>query len=224
MPPQEKKAEGLKGFLPGGDLFTLTDFGGINTKSPRMSIEDNECSWLENIFPIGKGNARTMWGKGSAVYTQGGGKTIVMLFYYNIGALPYGLVVLNDGTAIQFRTDTGATTTITSTVSAFYNGGSLPGFAQYGSSGIVIVSPTTSNGYYAWDGTTLYSAGSTAPSWLSGLTSPLVYTGNTHTSITVDSMSSTTGLQVGMTVSGSGVQAGTTIASIVSATSIHPTS
>ena len=217
---QQQQAGGVPGFPPEGQFFTLTDFGSLNTKSPRMSIDDNEFAWIENFFPIGKGNLRTLPGAGAAKYTAVGGRTIVCMFYYNIGTTPYGLVILDNGTAIQFNTSTGATTTITATPSTFYNGGSLPGFAQYGSSGILIVASVTSNGYYAWDGTTLTSPGGTAPTWLSGLAAPLVYTGNTHTSITVDTMSSTVGLQVGMTVTGSGVQANTTIASIVSSTSI----
>ncbi len=45
-------------------------------------------------------------------------------------------------------------------------------------------------------------------------------TGNTHTSITIDGMGSTTNMMAGMPISGSGIQAGTTIASIVSGTSI----
>jgi hypothetical protein len=47
-----------------------------------------------------------------------------------------------------------------------------------------------------------------------------VVTGNTHTSTTIDGMSSTVGLVVGNAISGSGVPANATIASIVSSSSI----
>lgn len=45
-------------------------------------------------------------------------------------------------------------------------------------------------------------------------------TGNTHTTTTIDGIPSTANMAVGMPISGSGIQAGTTIASIVSGSSI----
>jgi len=45
-------------------------------------------------------------------------------------------------------------------------------------------------------------------------------TGNTHSNITIDGISDTTLLAVGMKVTGSGIQANTTIASIVNSTTI----
>lgn len=47
------------------------------------------------------------------------------------------------------------------------------------------------------------------------------FTGTSHTSVLIDSIASTASLAVGMPVQGSGIAAGTTIASIVSATSIN---
>lgn len=213
------EGQSVQGLPPEGQFFTLTEFDGINTKSPRMSIEDNEFSWLENFFPIGKGNLRTMAGLGASKYTAGTGRTIVCLFFYNIGSTSYGLAVLDDGTADQFTTTAGTVTHISTTPGTFYNGGALPGFAQYGSSGIVIVSSTSSNGYYAWDGT-LYSPGGAAPAWLSGLSAPIVTIGNTHTNTTIDNITSLVGVQVGMTVTGPGIQAGTTVITITSTTAI----
>ena len=211
---------GLPGWPTEGKFFEIDNFKGLNTQSPRQSIDDSECSYMENFFPIAEGNLRAMWDIGSSIYTAVG-KTIVEIFFYNIGSNNYCASFFSDGTAIQINTSSMATTTISSTGGTFYTaGGSLPQAVQWGTSGILIVSSTSSNGYYAWDGTTLYSSGSTAPSWLSGLSSAIVVTGNTHTSTTIDSMSSTTGIQVGMTISGSGITAGTTVATIVSSTSI----
>lgn len=216
--PQKDWYEGLVDSAP--QFFKVTEFGGINTKSPRMSIDDNEFSWLENYFPIGNGNLRTMWGKGTSKYTASGGRSIVMLSFFHLANTGYGIAVLDNGTAVQFNTSSGATTTVTAIVNAFYNGGNLPVIVPYGASGVLILSNTTANGYYAWDGTTLYKAGDTAPLWLSGLTAPIVLTGTTHTNTTLDGIASTATLQVGMSVSGTGIPANTTIASITSTTAI----
>lgn len=55
------------------------------------------------------------------------------------------------------------------------------------------------------------------------VTVALTFTGDTHTNTTIDNISSTSGLLVGQTVSGTGIQAGTRIASIDSATQITTT-
>lgn len=55
------------------------------------------------------------------------------------------------------------------------------------------------------------------------VTGAVTFTGDTHTNTTIDGISSTTGLLVGQTISGSGIQAGTRIASIDSATQITTT-
>lgn len=219
-PQQGGGGEGLASFPPNGELFTLTDFKGINTQSPRMSIDDQEMSWDENLFPIGKGNLRTMWGKGTSMFTAVGGRTVVMTYFFHVSSTQYGIAFLDNGTAIQFKTSDGTQTVISATPGTFYNGGNLPSVVTFGNSGVLILSSTSSNGYYAWDTVTLYSPGGTAPTWLSGLTTPIVYTGNTHTTITVDNLSGITGLQTGMSVSGSGVQPATTLATIVSTSSI----
>ena len=155
MPPQN---------LPfaGNDrkFFTLEQFGSLNTKNQRPSIKDNEFSWIENMMPIGDGNLRTMWSNGPAIYTAPGGLTIIYMYFYNIGSTTYCAVFLNDGTAVQFNTQTLATTTITSATGTFFPGSAAlnnpaPAAAQYGQSGIIIVTTASPNGYYAWDGSTL---------------------------------------------------------------------
>jgi len=40
--------------------FATPDFAGVNTQALRLAIKPNEQSWLENIQPIGPGNARTV--------------------------------------------------------------------------------------------------------------------------------------------------------------------
>lgn len=170
MPPQN---------LPfaGGDrkFFTLDKFATLNTKAARPSIGDQEFSWIENMMPIGDGNLRAMPSNGSAIYTAPGGLTIIYAYFYNIGSTNYGAFFLNDGTAVQVNTSTLAQMTISANPGQFFPGSAAlnnpaPAASQYGQSGIVIVTTASVNGYYAWDGTTLFSPGDAAPNWLTNLT------------------------------------------------------
>lgn len=207
---------GVPGVPPDFEIFAVENFKGINTKASRPAIDDQEFSWLENWFPIGDGNMRTLYDQGTSIYTASG-DTILFHYMYNIGSTQYAIVFLTSGKADQVNVNTMAVTHISAVANTFYNGGNFPDVTQFGSSGLVIISY---NGYYAWDGT-LYSPGGFAPSWLSGV-STLSPTGNTHTTTTIDSMSSTAGIVVGMGITSStgDIPAGTTVASIVSSTSI----
>lgn len=208
-----EQQKGVPGFPPDAQIFTLEKFASLNTKSARQSIEDQEFSWLENFMPIGDGNLRTLYSHGTSIYTATGGRTIIFPFFYNIGSTQYAIVFLDNGTADQVNVNTLAITHVTTTPGTFYNGGDLPDAQQYGSSGIVIVTTVSSNGYYAWDGV-LYSPTNPAPTWLSGLATPFTPTGTTHSSTTIDTISSMTGIEAGMSVTGSGIPANTVVVSV----------
>lgn len=148
----------------------LEKYGGLNTKASRNAIQDNEFAWLENMMPIGDGNLRATATNGSTLYTAAGSTTIVYYFFYNIGSTNYVAVFQSDGSAVQVNTVTASTTAIAA-AGTFYDGTSLPAAAQWGTSGIVIVSVRTgnANNYWAWDGTTLWPPGNaTSPTWLNG--------------------------------------------------------
>ena len=53
-------------------LFWLSGFEGVNLHDDRRSIGDEECSWLENFAPLGKGNARSMYDNAVSIYTASG--------------------------------------------------------------------------------------------------------------------------------------------------------
>lgn len=150
-----------------GRFFELEKFGSLNTQAARQSIEENEFSWLENMMPIGDGNLRALYSNGSSIYTTAAGTTVIYKFFYNIGSSNYVAVFQSDGSAVQLNLATLGTTTIGS-AGTFYNGTSLPAASQFGNSGLVIVGVVTGSDYWAWDGTTLYAAGSASPSWLNG--------------------------------------------------------
>ena len=206
-------APGQIGFPQGFQPLMLEGFKGINTKPRRPSIDDQECYWLENIMPIGPGNARAMYGKGATLYTAPGGKTVVYIKPYNIGSTDYMFVVLSDGTAYQITLSDGSSITISSTAGCFYvPGGDLPHISQWGASGIIIVTTAVTDGYFAWDmvgGGTLYNPGDAAPSWLSGLDTPVTKVGNSNSDTTLTAFADTIGIATGMVVSGTDIAANT---------------
>lgn len=196
-----------------GSMFKIENFGSLNTKAKRPAIGDEEFSWLENMMQIGDGNMRSLPTNSTAIYTASG-KTIVYDFPFNVGTNQYNAMFFSDGTAVQVNVNTLATTTISAVGGTFYNGGDLPCAAQWGNSGILIVSTASTNGYWAWDGVTLYSAGQAAPTWLSGLLTAVTVVGDTHSNTTVDNIASTTGILTGYNVTGSGIPAGTTVVTV----------
>lgn len=150
------------------ERFILEKFGTLNTKAKRTSIDDNEFAWLENMMPIGDGNLRALYDNGASIYTPTGGRTILLSFPYNLAAISYWAVFLDNGTAVQVRQSDGATTTISSVANTFRcTTGNTPGCAQWGSKYLLIVCDDSvrgsTNGYFIWDGTSLFGAGSLQP-------------------------------------------------------------
>jgi len=153
----------------GGDrkFFSIDKVGGLNTESPRSQIRNEQFSWLENLQPIADGNFRALYDIATAIYTTTPPRTIIYQYEFNIGIANYAFLCLDNGTAVQVNTDTNAVTTITSNTAAFYPGvmtlgTPLPQAAQFGQSGIVIVS-TAQLGFSFWNGTTLFSNGTLGP-------------------------------------------------------------
>lgn len=177
-------AQGIQ-FPPNYKLAVLQDMAGLNTKAQRPAIDDQQFSWVNNFMPIGKANLRTLWDKGTNLYTATGGKTIIQIFFYNIGSTTYVAVFLSDGSAVQVRLSDGATTTIGG-AGTFWSSGTTPHCTQWASSGILIVSQKSADSYWAWDlaaGGTLYSPGDDSPDWLNGGTPTKMPTGVAGTDI-----------------------------------------
>lgn len=168
-------------------VFAISQYKGFNSKAQRPAIDDNEFYWLQNMMPIGAGNLRTLYSNGTSIYTAAGGLTIVSTEFYNIGANNYCAIFLSDGTADQVNTATNVVTHISATPGTFYGGGtSYPDLAQYGNSGVVIVSSSVgANAYWAWDGTTLFAPGAASPTWLNGGTATTMPSGVSGSSIEI---------------------------------------
>jgi hypothetical protein len=150
-----------------GKFMAIQNFAGINNKAGRSAIKDEQFAWLENAMPIGDGNLRATPSNGAAVFTAAGALTIIYIFPFNIGTNTFVAIFLSDGSAIQMNTVTLATVTI-GAAGTFWNGGSIPACAQWGNSGILIVSKISANAYWAWDGTLWPPGNATSPAWLNG--------------------------------------------------------
>ncbi len=177
-----KAAEAL-GLPEGIKFYSPYPFGGMNTESSPPAVEDKEFTWRENFIRLGDGNMRTAWDAGTSIYTAPAGKTIIYFAFYTLGAVYYCAVFLSDGSAVQINTTSLAQTTIGT--SGFYSSGSgyIPFVRQWGSQYILICNRNTTNDYWVWDGTILYTAGTAAPNGINILSGGLNY--STNPTITV---------------------------------------
>jgi hypothetical protein len=87
---------------------------------------------------------------------------IICFYFYNLGANPYVIIFLADGSAVQVNTSTGATITVLPVGTILIPSIKNIGTTQSGSQYLIIVA-NQANGYWIWDGTLLYSAGTLAP-------------------------------------------------------------
>lgn len=128
------------------------DFGGINTQAAPQAIKRNEFSWIENIMPIGHGNAKIIPAPSDSIATVPSGLCYYMQDY-NIDGVNYMFMATDDGNAYQVLLDSPYTVT---TIGASFSNSGLQ-IAQWKNERILIVDPTL--GYYTWDGTLLQSPG-----------------------------------------------------------------
>ena len=143
--------------------WSFEDFGSLNTKVSRPAVQDNEFFWNENWMPIATGRLRTMYAEGTSLFT---GATIVYGYAYSIAGVAYWALFFNDGTAKQVRVSDGAVTVITATTNTFYNSGvstQLPACAQFQNKYLAICTNISTSGYWLWDGSNLFSAGTLSP-------------------------------------------------------------
>lgn len=165
-----------------GEVFQLAAFKGVNTRSPRSSIDDQELSWSENFLRLGDGNYRSLYDAGDPLtFTAAAGNPIIHFYFYSINIREpspgvstlrnhYVILFFANGTATQINLSTGVVTVVSSTPFTFYQTDATPGVVQiipdvvsFDANGILIIS---TNGYFAWDGTTLYKNPGYAPTWL----------------------------------------------------------
>lgn len=199
MPPKQQQGNQDQG----NQTVQLRAFKGVNRTDVRTSIEDDEFAWLENVMPVGKGNLRIVPGPGETI-TDSLLEGIYSLWGFTLSGVPVLITVNADGSMSQVNLETEAVTAVAP--AGTVTGGIDTRLTIWKDSPILIID---TNGYFSWDGTTLVE-----------LSTPVVTTGNTHTSTLIDNIPSTAFMQTGQAISGSGIPVGATIATIPSATSI----
>lgn len=155
--------------LPGADeqnqaeAFVFDRFGTLNTKASRPAIADQEFAWIENWFPIGDGNLRTLYAEGDALYDVPNPlqDQIIFVFPFNRGDDSYKAVFLDNGRGYEVAAD-GTVVQISTGANQFYNAAVstyLPHAAQWQSKFLLIVSKSDTDGYWIWNGTALFTGG-----------------------------------------------------------------
>jgi hypothetical protein len=161
--PSPPAAEQENPYYPAGPTPNVfEDFQGIDTSVPRVGVPDQKMAWCDGFMPIKKRNLRTLYGIGPALYTPGGGVTVNCFGFYNLGSTAYCLAILSNGAAIQIRMSDGVHVTILPGGTIFNPVVTNVGFTQFGTQLLVLVANQT-NGYWLWDGTSVYTAGSLGP-------------------------------------------------------------
>lgn len=158
LPAKPPQTQGLPQ-NPG--VLTFDRFETLNTKPARAGIGDQEMYWCNNLFPIGPNNLRALWDVGQSIYTTASGNPIDTFAFSNLSSTPLAVVFTQNGAIQQVNTITMAVTQIAS-------GGTITnlndhiGVSQWGSQYVLFVANQT-NGYFVWDGASLYRSGTVGP-------------------------------------------------------------
>ena len=162
QPPRAEEPQGNPFTPPLPQPQLMEKFAGINTSTTRAGVPDEQCYWIDGFMPVAPRNLRTLPGVGPQL--RGAfGATIVFFGFYNLGAVPYAVYFLSDGSVQTVNTTgTAVTTQILPPASILAPTIAGVGFSQWGQTYLLIVANQT-NGYWIWDGTLLYESGSLSP-------------------------------------------------------------
>jgi len=149
-------------FTPAFQPLVFEQFNGINTNTTRPGVKDEQMWWCDGFMPLGPMFLRTLPGIGPALFTAPAGTTLVFFDFANISTTPYMIAFISDGSIYAINTVTAVATKIANAGTITNPTRTSVGISQYGSQYVIIVS-SQANGYFLWDGTTLYQAGTLAP-------------------------------------------------------------
>jgi len=150
----------VKGLPENYHNLVFEQFETLNTKPLRPGIKDAEMAWCDGWMPLGPNNLRVLWGTGNAIF-YAGALTVEWFAFGNIGETPYLVVLLSDGRITAINTQSlGATTVMPP--GTIKNPSSIMGFSQWGSL-YLIFAKDQENGYWLWDGSNLFTAGTFGP-------------------------------------------------------------
>lgn len=159
--PQPSKDQQLpSGFKP----LICERFQGVNTSTLRAGVPDEQTYWLDGFMPLDNRNIRTLYGVGTTLYNavSEGSTTVVFYKFANIGSTPYCIVFLANGRVIAVNANTSAVTTILAAATITSPSILNQDVSQWGREYVIIVSDQT-NGYWLWNGSTTFTAGTLSP-------------------------------------------------------------
>ena len=151
-------------YTPAGppEPLIFEDFEGINTATTRPGVDDKQMAWCDGFMPLGpRRNLRTLWGVGPVLFASGSGG-IVFYQFANIGTTPYAIIILSDGSIWSANTNTSVPLQIAVPGTILSPSQLNVGVSQYGDQFVQIVAKQT-NGYFLYDGTSLYGPGQAVP-------------------------------------------------------------
>lgn len=137
----------------------VKQFKGLNTKANRTAIEENEFSWIENVQPIGYGNAKVIpnfiTSKDNSNNAVIFANTTTHLTSCNIDISDFVISFQTDGSAQYYNLVTKATGNV-AVSGTFSNTGVITG--QWKNERMLILDPV--KGYFTWDGNNVVTVGS----------------------------------------------------------------
>ena len=158
-PPAQEPSPYLPTQLP---PLVCNQFAGVRTDAGRTGVPDENVYWMDGVMPYAPKRARSMYGVGSVLFTASGGLTIVFYRFVTLNNLPLCIIVMSDGSILQVRTDTAAVTTIAAANTILSPSQLVCDINQWGNLYVLIVARQT-NGYWVWNGSALFTAGTLAP-------------------------------------------------------------
>jgi hypothetical protein len=162
--------------IPGFPSNTLPivfeGFEGVNTHVSRVAIQPSQMSVCDGFMPFGPSYLLAVPGAGPLFWTatnQAGYENVQIAFFAfgNIGDLPVLIISYADGSVWQVSPVSPTSAPPPNGIrfmppGTIINPSSILGFSQWGSQYIIIAAPQP-NGYWLWDGTTLFGAGGLSP-------------------------------------------------------------
>ena len=143
--------------------YIFEKFDGLNTKPLRPAIEDGEMSVCDGFIPLGPSNLRTLYGIGDIPYSTTGGLLIIWHQGCNLGDTPGVAFLLTDGSIHFLNQNTNAVSQVMP-AGTIQNPSTILGFRQWATPvPMLIFAKDQTNGYWLWDGTNLYAAGTVSP-------------------------------------------------------------
>lgn len=155
--------------LPENAIFyDFQGWNGIDTKPPRPGIEDDKAAWCDNLMPLGPHNLRAMPDEDPAAYTTPDGRTIVDYQAYGLSSPivdngPHFIIFLDDGSAVDYAIFLGTQAPLAPAGTFLPPALQSIGVRQYGTGILTIATEQSRNAFWAWDGQTLYGAGTLGP-------------------------------------------------------------